>query len=304
MLSLYQTCSPLPQTISGLSITPPGQKGIESGQKGSKVNIYLLDFVSPREFRRQQTAKFKIYLSFEGTGASVVALSLGRWWCPLVAGGALLLPLFGCVPTLCPSFVPCLLCLWCIAFEYGSISRFKGVFRGFWGADVCLYGFGALLGLCGFCARVELGGYMTCGVFASILSLLPMFYLFCIRFSSSSPFFCPLSCPLCSCFLCLSSCPLLVLSLCGLLFLFPYGCMRKKKGRKVLSFASSHGVLLSRSNSCNVVKKLRCRCFGFFQFVRFILPANTTGVRRLAGSHLNPFRHNVNITDNPPAFLK
>ena len=52
----------------------------------------------------------------------------------------------------------CLLCLWCIALEYGSISRFKGVFRGFYGADVCLYGFGALRGLCGFCARVELGG--------------------------------------------------------------------------------------------------------------------------------------------------
>ena len=90
----------------------------------------------------------------------------------------------------------------------------------------------------------------------------------------------------------------------GCCFLFPYGCMRKKKGRKVLFFASSLGVLFSRSNSCNVVKKLRCRCFGFFQFVWFILPANTTGVGGLAGSHLNPFRHNVNITDNPPAFLK
>ena len=153
---------------------------------------------------------------------------------------------------------------------------------------------------------------MTCGVFASILSLLPMFYLFCIRFSSSSsPFFCPLSCPFALVFAFLFT-SLLLLSLFVLLsslsvgccFFFPYGCMRKKKGRKVLSFASSLDVLFSRSNSCNVVKKLRCRCFGFFQFVRFILPANTTGVGRLAGSHLNPFRHNVNITDNPPAFLK
>ena len=41
-------------------------------------------------------------------------------------------------------FVPFLLCLWCIALEYGSISRFKGVFRGFYGADVYLYGFGVL----------------------------------------------------------------------------------------------------------------------------------------------------------------
>ena len=124
--------------------------------------------------------------------------------------------------------------------------------------------------------------------FASVLSLLHPFFFFFAYLRG-----------LCLC------CSLLVLSLCGLLlFLFPLRYIRKKKGRKVLFFASSHGVLLSRSNSCNVVKKLRCRCFGFFQFVRFILPTNTTGVGRLAGSHLNPFRHNVNITDNPPAFLK
>ena len=141
------------------------------------------------------------------------------------------------------------------------------------------------------------------------MAYLPLFYpflvlsyvLFLVLLLLCLPFFLPL----CSCFLRLSSCPLLVLSLCGLLLLlFPLRTMRKKKGRKVLFFASSLGVLFSRSNSCNVVKKLRCRCFGFFQFVRFILPANTTGVGRLAGSHLNPFRHNVNITDNPPAFLK
>ena len=65
--------------------------------------------------------------------------------CPLGAGGALLLPLFGCVPSLLSlPFVPFLLYLWCIAFEYGLISHFKGVFGGFWGADVCLYGFGVL----------------------------------------------------------------------------------------------------------------------------------------------------------------
>ena len=43
-----------------------------------------------------------------------------------------------------PPFAPFLLCLWCIALEYGFISRFKGVLRGFYGADVCLYGFGVL----------------------------------------------------------------------------------------------------------------------------------------------------------------
>ena len=46
-------------------------------------------------------------------------------------------------------------------------------------------GFGALRGLCGFCARVELGGLEACGVFASILSY---FVLFC-------PLSCPLFCP-------------------------------------------------------------------------------------------------------------
>ena len=105
-----------------------GQKSIESGQKVAKVNIYLLGFVSPREFRRQETAKFKIYLNFEGAGASVVALSLGRWWCPLGAGGALLLPLFGRVPSLSPclcplSRFPFLLCL--------SKMPLFSVFRGF-----------------------------------------------------------------------------------------------------------------------------------------------------------------------------
>ena len=37
-----------------------------------------------REFWRPKGAKSKIYLSFEVAGASVVALSLGRWWWPLV----------------------------------------------------------------------------------------------------------------------------------------------------------------------------------------------------------------------------
>ena len=82
-----------------------------------------------------------------------MALSLGRWWCPLSAGGA------GCRGFCCP-FVVCsvllsalLLCLWYIMLEYGSISRFKGVFSGFYGADVYLYGLRVLRGLWGFCVR-------------------------------------------------------------------------------------------------------------------------------------------------------
>ena len=33
---------------------------------------------------------------------------------------------------------------------------------------MCLYGLGALRGLCGFCARVELGGLEACGVFVLV----------------------------------------------------------------------------------------------------------------------------------------
>ena len=45
--------------------------------------------------------------------------------------------------------VPCflsafLLCLWCVAFEYGSISHFKGVFSAVYGVCVGLLGLGAL----------------------------------------------------------------------------------------------------------------------------------------------------------------
>ena len=70
------------------------------------------------------------------------------------------------------------LCLWCVALEYGSISRFWGVFRGFYGADVYLYGLRSLRGLCGFCARVELGGLKSCGVFAPVFSFCPLLFFF------------------------------------------------------------------------------------------------------------------------------
>ena len=64
----------------------------------------------------------------------------------------------GALHAFCPLYC---IALCRVACKYGSISRFKGVLRGFYGADVCLCGFGVLRGLCGFCARVELGGYMT-----------------------------------------------------------------------------------------------------------------------------------------------
>lgn len=97
--------------------------GANFQQNRAKVNFSLVCLVFSREFRRPKRAKFKIYLSFEGAGASVVALHLWRWWCPLVAGGALLLPLFGCVPSLSP----CLLSLSC--FACGALHLNMALFR-------------------------------------------------------------------------------------------------------------------------------------------------------------------------------
>ena len=133
------------------------------------------------------------------------------------------LVLLWCVPCLLSS--P-LLCLWCIALEYGSISRFKGVFRGFCGVGVYLCGFGALRGLWGFCARVELGGLKACGVFASVLSLLSSLLLLLSLFLPSLLVLlssaCPLACLVCSCVI------------VGFGFLFPFRYIRKKKGRNSL----------------------------------------------------------------------
>ena len=61
MLAIYQTgihSLLLPDS----STAPQGQKGIESGQKVAKVNIYFLAFVFSRYFWRQQTAKSKYIL--------------------------------------------------------------------------------------------------------------------------------------------------------------------------------------------------------------------------------------------------
>lgn len=88
---------------------------------------------------------------------------------------------------------------------------------------------GDLRGLWGFCTRVELGGYMTCGVFASLLSVFP---LLC-------PLSCPLSCPFVPVFASFyARCPsllwlsLFVLLHCLCVFFFPFGLYAKKKGRK------------------------------------------------------------------------
>ena len=135
----------------------------------------------------------------------------------------------------CSAFLPALpLCLWSVTLEYGSVSRFKGVFRGFYMFGVGLCCLGALRGLCGFCARVELGGLKACGVFASAFYLL---YLYFIRFSSSLSLSCPFT-PVFASFY--ARCPFLlwlslfVLLRCLCCFFFPFGCTDKKKGRNSL----------------------------------------------------------------------
>ena len=130
-----------------------------------------------------------------------------------------------------PCRLPALsLCLWWVALEYAFVSRFKGVFRGFWGADVYLYGLRALRGLWGFCVREWLGGLKACGGFAcKISSFLPL--LFCFRPALLLGFLpCLLSCSL-SCFLGFVA---WLLVLVGLLAFFPFRTASgiKRKGAK------------------------------------------------------------------------
>ena len=120
-----------------------------------------------------------------------------------------------CVPSLLSTL---LLCLWWVACKYAFISHSKGVFKGFYGVRV---GLCCLGGLCGFCARVELGGLEACGVFAFLLSfflLLCRLLSFCLSFSLFAPVV-----------LWLSS--FFALSLfVGCCFLFPFGICAKRKG--------------------------------------------------------------------------
>lgn len=93
-----------------------------------------------------------------GAGLGLFARLLA---CPLVqvCGLALAILLTLAKMERIPSFLSALsLYVWCVACKYAPISRFKGVFRGFYMVCVGLFVLRALRGLCGFCARVELGG--------------------------------------------------------------------------------------------------------------------------------------------------
>ena len=153
MLAIYQTgfhSPPLPDS----SGTPQGQKGIESGQKVAKVNFSLVCFGVFSGILETKKGKSEIYFGFEDCRASVVALHLWRWWCLLGAGGALLLLLFGCVPSLRPAFCP-LSCFACGALHL-NMALFR-VFKGF------LEGFGVRMYVC-----MGLGFCVDCGAFVCV----------------------------------------------------------------------------------------------------------------------------------------
>ena len=147
----------------GLPSCPPSSSpvvnfqpiGANFRQKVAKVNNFLVRFGVFSGKLETKKGKSEIYFGF---GAFVVLLSSSfvvavvvstecRWSAPAPSLWVCSVPL----PCLLPAFP---LCLWCIALEYGSISHFKGVFGGFWGADVCLYRLRSSRGLWGFCARV------------------------------------------------------------------------------------------------------------------------------------------------------
>ena len=124
------------------------------------MNFFLLVLVFSRDFRRPKRAKFNIFLK---SGVYVSCRVLLLWRCFIVPVGAGVqnlsrrkdLPEVGSGPLVSCSLLlsALLLCAWYVSPEYGSVSRFEGVFSGFCGADVYLYGLRSLRGLCGFCTR-------------------------------------------------------------------------------------------------------------------------------------------------------
>ena len=134
--------------------------------KGAKVNIYL-DFVACRGFRCCSPFMAVVVSTCAGgRGCSCYFADVSK-------NGQNPLP-----PSLC------CFCSWCITLEYGSIWLLKGVFSGFCGADVYLYGLRVLRGLWGFYVREQLGGFRACGVFCLsfcqiVLQIVPLSVLVC-----------------------------------------------------------------------------------------------------------------------------
>ena len=109
--------------------------GIFGDNKGQNLNIFL---------------KVRKVNSWRGGRLPAFIVPTGAGFRGSGPAGRLAQVLSWRVPCLLSAF---LLCPRCVACKYGSISHFKGIFRGFFLLDVCLYYFDALRGLWGFCAR-------------------------------------------------------------------------------------------------------------------------------------------------------
>lgn len=203
----------------------------------------------PRKFGDRNSENTNIFLKCgckvgAGCGSACLLSS-----CPLGAGGAgfrrLSLP--SCrAPRI---LVDLLLCSLCVVLEYALISRFKGYFSAFWGADVYLYGLMSLRGLWGFCTRVELGGFRACCDFLQNLSFCPFVFSLCPAFGAL-----PLL------LLGLSSCLVFPFRLCLCCFFFPFGLYGQKERAQ---FLASSLVLLCGSIQLPPELRNYCRRFQF-----------------------------------------
>ena len=139
--SLYTNRPILTPGTPASSGTLKGQKGIESGQKGAKVNFYLFGFVLPRDFRRQESAKCKDIFEIAGRRAGVEVVGCLPSSCPLGAG----VRLFGVVPSFRGVFPPfCPLFCFALGALLANMALFR-VFRAFLG------GFGVVVWVCVAC---------------------------------------------------------------------------------------------------------------------------------------------------------
>ena len=138
------------------------------------------------------------------------------------------------------------------------------------------------------------------------MAYLPLFFALFAFLFIYLPAFCPSPCLLCS------GCLLLVLLPCLVLFVLVVFVVvslsltdytQKERAQRFCPLCPLF-VCYVCLDTCVVIKKFRCRCFGFFQFVRLVLPCNTASIRRLARSYFDFLWHYVDITYNRSAFLK
>ena len=104
------------------SSTPQGQKGIETGQKGAKVNKFLVCFGVFSGKSETKNGKNKEIFYFWGFRGAAFILFYGgggrvHWW-QVVQGAGAFVVLSWCVPSLSP----CLLSLCCVCFPASALK--------------------------------------------------------------------------------------------------------------------------------------------------------------------------------------